>query len=123
MSLKQSTGLRNYMLLTGSLKTAMDLGYINIYAGNVPATADAALDGTNTVLCKITNASSATGLTFANTDSGGSIAKNSSEVWSGINAATGTATFYRHVAVGDDGTLSTTQSRLQGTGRNVRWRA
>ena len=36
-------------------------------------------------------------------------------VWSGVNVATGTATFYRHVGAADDGTLSTTQPRIQGT--------
>ena len=39
-------GLRNYMLDTGSMKTALALGFINIYSGTVPATADAALTGT-----------------------------------------------------------------------------
>ena len=46
---------------------------------------------------------------------GATLSKAPAEVWSGVNAASGTATFYRHVAVGDDGTLSTSQARLQGT--------
>lgn len=45
----------------------------------------------------------------------GAIAKNASETWKGVNANSGTATFFRHVAPGDDGTASTTQRRLQGT--------
>ena len=40
MALKASTGLRNAMMTTGSLKSRLDLGFIKIYAGTVPATAD-----------------------------------------------------------------------------------
>jgi len=42
--LKASTGLRTKLLDTGSLKSILDGGVINIYSGPVPATADAALD-------------------------------------------------------------------------------
>ena len=45
---------------------------------------------------------------------GDTLSKAPGEVWSGVNTATGTATFYRHVAAGDDGTLSTSAPRLQG---------
>ena len=111
--LKESTGLRNYMALTGSLKQALNLGTIVIYAGVVPATADAALNG-NTVLCTVTNNSTGTGITFDTSASGGTISKAPAEVWSGLNATSGVASFYRHVAPGDDGTSSALQSRLQG---------
>jgi hypothetical protein len=59
--------------------------------------------------------STGTGITFASTASGGTIVKNSGEVWSGVNVATGTATFYRLVAAGDTGASSTTEARVQGT--------
>jgi hypothetical protein len=114
MTLKVSTGLRNAMLATSSLKAALNLGFIKIYTGTVPATADAALDGTNTLLTTISNGSTATGLTL-DVASGGVLPKTPAEVWSGLNANSGTASFYRHVAPGDDGTASTTQARLQGT--------
>lgn len=113
MTFKVSTGARNKMLDTGSLKTLLNLGSIKIYAGPVPADADAALDPANTLLCTVTNASGATGLTLG-VAAEGVLTKAEGEVWSGVNAASGTATFYRHVAAGDDGTLSTTQVRLQG---------
>ncbi len=113
MALQASTGLRNQLLDTNPLKTILNLGFIKIYAGTVPASADAAL-GSATLLCTVSNNSTGTGLTFATSASGGVIAKNSSEVWSGVNAASGTAAFYRHVTPSDDGTLSTTQPRLQG---------
>lgn len=111
--LKVSTGLRNKLLDTGSLKATMNLGFIKIYAGTVPADADAAI-GSATLLCTISNNSTGTGLTMAAAAAAGVLTKTLAEVWSGTNAATGTAAFYRHVAPADDGTLSTTQARIQG---------
>jgi hypothetical protein len=113
MTLHISTGLRNGLLVTGSLKSQLDGGSIKIYSGPVPANADAALSG-NTLLCTVTVASGATQLSFDTTPSDGTLAKPSAVVWSGANAATGTASFYRHVAAGDAGDASTTAPRIQG---------
>jgi len=113
MTLKASTGLRDKLLVTDCLKAIMDGGKINIYGGAVPATADDAL-GSATLLCAITLNSTGTGITFDTTAVNGVLAKTPSEVWSGVNVASGTATFYRHVAAGDTGALSTTQPRIQG---------
>ena len=113
MSLKSSTGLRSKLLDTGSLKATMALGFIKIYTGAEPANADAAVTGT--LLCTISVNSTGTGISFDTAAVGGVLSKAPGEVWSGVNAAGGTATYYRHVAVGDDGTLSTTQARIQGT--------
>jgi hypothetical protein len=113
MAIKASTGLRNKLLDTNPFKTIMNLSFIKIYTGSAPADADAAVTGT--LLCTISNNSTATGLTMAASATNGTIVKNASEVWSGVNAATGTAGYYRHVAAGDDGTSSTTQARIQGT--------
>jgi hypothetical protein len=114
MTFKVSTGLRNKMLDTGSLKAQLNSGFIDIYSGTVPATADAALSG-NTKLCRISNNATGTGITFDAAAANGVLAKNPAETWKGTNLASGTATFYRFVAAADDGTLSTTQVRLQGT--------
>ncbi|WP_035625120.1 hypothetical protein [Herminiimonas sp. CN] len=115
MSLKESTGLRNHMLATGSFKTALDGGLLNIYAGPVPATADAALDPTNPVLCVISDAGTGAGLNMEAAAVAGVLQKATTQVWSGTNVASGVATFYRHVAAGDDGLSSTVQARLQGS--------
>lgn len=109
-----STGLRNYMLGTGALKTALNLGFIKIYSGAVPTSADEAIAAGNTLLCTISVNSTGTGITMASPASG-VITKNTSEAWSGVNAASGAASFFRHVGSTDDGTLSTTQPRIQGT--------
>lgn len=113
MTFKVSTGLRNKLLDTGSVKSIMANGLIKIYSGPVPNSADDALGGSNVLLTTISNNSTGTGLTLG-AAANGVIPKTASEVWSGNNVAAGDATFYRHVAPGDDGTLSVTQPRLQG---------
>jgi len=113
MALKLSTGLRNAMLDSSNLRTTMNGGLIKVYDGTVPATADAALSG-NTLLCTFSLNSTGAGINFDTTATGDTLAKAPAEVWAGNPAVTGTGTFYRHVAVGDDGTLSTTQARIQG---------
>lgn len=112
MSIKSSTGLRNQLLDANPLKTIFNLGFIKIYAGTVPTSADDSI-GAATLLCTISNNATGTGITFAASASGGSISK-SAETWKGVNAATGTAAFYRHVAAGDTGGSSTTEARVQG---------
>ena len=107
-----STGLRNTML--AAYKTALDSGFINIYAGTVPASADDALGGA-TLLCVISNNSTSGGLTYATAPASGVLSKQASQVWSGVNVAGGTATFFRAVANSDSGTSTTSQPRIQGS--------
>ncbi len=114
MALKLSTGLRNKLLDTNPLRTIFNLGFLELYSGTVPADADASIGGA-TLLVRYSNNNTTTGLTFAATASNGAITKNLSETWSKAAAGTGSATFWRFVAAGDDGTLSTTQARVQGT--------
>ena len=115
--MKASTGLRHAMLDTGSLKSSLDGGTVKLYAGPAPLTADDALNsqGANTLLCTITDDGGAGTLTMETAATGGGLPKLASQVWKGTNAASGTASFFRFVASGDDGLLSTTQVRLQGT--------
>lgn len=115
MTFHVSTGLRNSLLLSASLKTQLDLGFIMIFSGPVPATADAATDPSCVMLSKISNNSTATGIKFDTVVTDGVIAKAPAEIWQGTNAAAGVATFYRHVTTADAGTAaSTTLARLQG---------
>lgn len=114
MSAKLSTGLRDHMLVTGSLKGGIDGGVIYIYSGTPPATADAALSG-NTLLCTISNNAAGTGINMDTTPASGVLGKAPAEVWRGLVVANGTATFYRFAGLADTGTLSTTEKRLQGT--------
>lgn len=111
--MKISTGLRNHLLATGSLKAGLDSGVIRIYTGSEPASADNAVSGT--LLCTISLNDTGTGITLDTTPSGGVIQKTSSETWSGTPVATGTAGYFRFSATGDAGASSTTEKRLQGT--------
>jgi hypothetical protein len=116
MAYKTSTGLRNMLLDTGSLKNALDGGFINIYSGPVPDTADGGIDPANTLLCTISvdGLGVGHGLHMDTAAVAGVLAKAPDESWRGTNVASGTASFYRHVASTDTGALSTTEARIQG---------
>lgn len=110
-----STGLRTHLMVSGSLKSALDGTVIKIYSGVAPASADAALAG-NTLLCTITrDGDGVTGLTMENTAVGGVMTKNTSEVWEGEVVAAGEATFFRQCTLADSGAASTTAVRVQGS--------
>lgn len=112
MTIKTSTGLRNKILDTGSLKSRLALGFIKIYSGAEPATADAAVTGT--LLSTISVSGGGTGLSLDTTAAAGVLAK-SAAVWSGAIVATGTAGYYRFSAAGDTGASSATEERIQGS--------
>ena len=117
MAEKMSTGLCNMLLGgvagAGSLKTIVDgLFKLMIYDGVPPTTADAALSGNN-LLCTVANAGAAVNMDTA--AAGGIIAKKPSETWSGVNALSGTATFYRFQTTADSGASSAVLPRIQGT--------
>jgi len=114
MAIALSSGLRDHMLVTGSFKSGLDGGVLKIYAGAMPATADADSSAL-TVLCTISLDDTGSGITFASTVTGGILTKNSGEVWRGQIDATGVATFFRFMAISDTGAASTTNKRVQGT--------
>lgn len=116
MSLK-STGLKAHLAVTGSLKDALDDGFLMLFSGPVPASADDAIDGSSVMLVQITkDGDGSTGLTFEATATDGILTKTAAETWEGAIAASGTVTFYRFVDSTDDGTsASTTAKRVQGT--------
>lgn len=113
MSLKASTGLRNKLLDTSPLRTIFNLGFIKIYNGTAPASADDAVAGT--LICTISNNDTGTGLTFETSAVSGAISKKSSETWSGSATASLDAHYFRLVAAGDTGASSTTEARVQGS--------
>lgn len=117
MAIKVSTGLRNSMLVDDSLAAALNGGFINIYSGTAPTSADNAIgsSGSNVLLCTISVNGDGTGLALASSASNGVVEKVSAAVWEGEVLATGTATFYRFVGSSDTGALSTTEPRIQGT--------
>lgn len=112
MTTKVSTGLRNKVLDTGSLKSRLALGFLKLYSGAEPATADAAVTGT--LLSTISVGGTGTGLSLDAAAVGGVIAK-AAEVWSGPIVATGVAGYWRFSAAGDTGASSITEERIQGS--------
>lgn len=114
MAINLSTGLKDSVLVTGSLRSALTNGQLQIYTGAAPASADAAATGTllNTY---VDNDTGTFNLTFEASTSGGALVKTAAQTWSGTSVAAGTAGYFRFVVTGDDGLLSTTQVRIQGT--------
>ena len=113
MAFQVSTGLRNYMLDTGSFKAAMDLGLLRIYEGTVPTSVEDAL-GVATILCEVTVDGLGTGGTWEASAASGIISKNTAETWQGVNSDSGTATFFRFVQPVDTGTADPAELRIQG---------
>ena len=121
MTVRLSDGLRTAMLETGSLESALALGFIFIHTGAQPAAANNAATGT--LLVTIAVSDGATGLSFDAIATAGVLAKAAAETWSGTAAATGTAGWFRFNELITDkaGTttamaaLSTTAQRLDGS--------
>jgi hypothetical protein len=113
MAFKVSTGLRNSMLDTESFKASMDLGFLLIYEGAVPAGADDTL-ATAGLLCTLSVDGLGTGLTWEAAAISGIISKATGETWQGQNTDSGTATFFRFVQPGDTGLTDPTELRVQG---------
>lgn len=112
--IKQSTGMRVSLAVTGSLKATLDGGLVRIYAGSVPANADAALGGA-TLLCEISVGGDGTPVTWEAAAPLGVLKKSVSENWTGNNVADGSPTFFRYVLDGDVGDASASAVRFQGS--------
>lgn len=112
MTIKTSTGLAAKIAVTGSMRTIFALGLIKCYSGALPADADAAATGS--LLWTVSAGGTGTGITFEAAAVGRSLVKTVAETWQGPTTA-GTITYFRLVAAADDGTLSTSQARIQGS--------
>lgn len=112
--IKQSTGMRIALAITGSLKGTLDGGLIRVYSGAVPASADAAL-GAATLLCEVSVGGDGTPVTFEPTAPLGVLKKSVSENWTGNNVDDGSPTFFRYVIDGDVGDASSSAVRFQGS--------
>lgn len=106
------------------VSTALTGGQVFLYAGPVPANANAALDmvSSHTEVAILTVDGEGTGLSFdPSTD--GFLYKSALEVWKGLVSFDGadagettlTPTFFRFVASGDNPREEGTDPRLQGT--------
>lgn len=127
MTLKATPATKNALLDAIGLKEQLDDGFLYIFSGAAPATAEEALNmaTTHTELLKVSvGDDGVTGLTF-DAPASGVVSKAAAETWSGtcsfdgFNAATTqTPTFFRYCAAGDNGrgvANASTGYRLQGT--------
>lgn len=112
--IKQSTGMRVSLAVTGSLKATLDGGLLRVYSGTVPANADAALGGA-VLLNEISAGGTGTVLTFEATAPLGVLKKAAAENWTGNNLVAGPPSFFRYVLAGDAGDASATAVRFQGS--------
>jgi hypothetical protein len=87
-------------------------GFLEIYSGAQPSSANDAPTGT--LLCTIYSNGTSEGLTCDDAVSG-QISKAAAETWSGTSTATGTAGWFRLKAAGDGGASSQTDERLDGS--------
>lgn len=112
--IKLSTGLREALAASQSLRAALNNGFIRIYTGPVPASADAAL-GTAVLINEISAGGTGTPLTLEAAAPEGVVTKTAAENWTGNNLADGTPSFFRYVLDGDAGDASTSAIRFQGS--------
>jgi len=108
-----STGMRNHALATGSVAAALNGGCIRVYAGTIPADADAAI-GSATLLRTYTVNGAGTGLNYEAAATAGALPKATAEVWRGTAVANGTASFWRFSSLADTGASSSSEKRIQG---------
>mgnify|MGYP003515118235 FL=1 len=116
MTVRLSTGLRDKLLnggASGGLKNALSLGFIAIYSGPQPLTADSAASGT--LLGTVSVGGAGVGLTFGNSVSG-TIAKTPAEDWKFTGLVDGTAGWFRfYPAAGNPALSSATEARIDGS--------
>jgi hypothetical protein len=114
MAIRLSEALRNFILETGSVEAALTLGFLIIYSGSQPASANDAATGTQ--LAVIANADGATGLTFEAIATAGTLPKTSGETWSGTAGASGTAGWFRFAGLDTDKATTVANASAGGVG-------
>jgi hypothetical protein len=119
MATRFSTGLRNALLVTGSVKSVLAGGEIRGFTGSQPASADKAETGTPLITYTLasgdhTAGETTNGINF-DTATDGVLSKDADETWSGKGKETGTIGWFRfydkNVVTGE----STTAVRYDGS--------
>lgn len=115
MSLRLSDAARNRLLdgaSNGGIKGAFNLGFINIYTGSQPASANTGATGT--LLGTVSVNGGGTGITF-DASVAGVISKAAAEAWKFTGLAAGIAGWFRLWAAGDTVTATdATKPRVDG---------
>lgn len=121
MTVRLSTGLRNFLNSGGSLKQALNNGRIEVYTGTQPANGDAAVSGT--LLCTFTKSSGAftaeIQTTMAIELTGGASGNISAVTIDGLNILDETVTFDTSLAI----TAGLLGAALNRSATNLDWTA
>ena len=113
MAAHLSTGLVNKLMSTASFRTAFTAGFIDIYSGSQPLSADDAPSGVK--LCTLYSNGTSLGLNWEASSTAGALSKLASETWSGTVLADGTAGWFRLREATDAGiAVSATMARYDG---------
>lgn len=116
MALRLTDGLRNHILQVSSVEAALTLGFLMIYSGSQPASANDAATGVR--LATIAVDGGAIGLTFDAIVVAGTLPKAAAEVWNGTAGATGTAGWFRFHEL--DTNKATTEASADAGGSGVK---
>lgn len=101
MTIRLSTGAVNGVMRTSPLDTLLSGGFLFLFSGTQPSSADLAASGT--LLAAISSAGGGvTGLTFTDGDNAGEIKKTVAEAWQGTGLAANTGRWFRYEALDTD---------------------
>ena len=113
MALRQSTSTRTALAGTRGLKDIYNGGYIDIYSGGQPASADYAETGSKLVRITIASGGAATaGITFGTAAAG--LLPKSGTSWSGVVLLAGVAGWFRLYGTGGTSGSSESERRTDG---------
>jgi hypothetical protein len=115
MALRLSTGLCTAMLGTSGIKELLDNGWIDIYTGSQPLTADLTESGTKLATISSTSGTGVADGVKLGTAGTGLLPIASTPAWSGVVAAAGVAGWFRFY-----GSSGTTGGLHGSTGTGIR---
>lgn len=113
MTIQISSGAADAMYSGPGLKDALGAFVVRIYSGQVPETADAEAPSSE-LMCTVSVGGDGTGMSFGESTAG-VMAKNAGEVWVGNVDVGGVPSYYRLSPLTDDGSVSSTIARIQGS--------
>lgn len=108
MAIRLSTELGNRILNADGMKSILDNGFIAIYTGSQPASADLAATGSLLAVIYSDGITASAGLTF-DAPVANLLSKAAAEVWSGTTLLTGTAGWFRYYEFNTDVPTSLTE--------------
>jgi hypothetical protein len=88
-------------MVTASASSRLNLGFLYLFSGTQPASAENAASGTLLAAVSI-NGAGVTGLTFTTGDNAGEMKKTVAEAWQATGLADGTARYFRFQRLNTD---------------------